>query len=87
MAIARSIALDTGVTAGHWELTHASEDFLAGIIDCTVHGWLDAAARAAGHEPLAARRFRVTVAELASEGVDLEITALLEPLLAGRLTA
>lgn len=79
MAMTKSVALDTGVTIDHWLITHAAQDFQAGIIDLTVHGWLNEAAYAAEREPMAMRKMRVTVADLAAAGVSLELTAMLEP--------
>jgi hypothetical protein len=65
MALMKPIEIrNTGLVAAYWRLTHCQIDHAAGIAEFRLHGWPDAAARAAGKAPLPGIGFRASAAEL-----------------------
>lgn len=82
MALAQEIEVDgSGQTAGYWRILRVEADFPAtsggAMISITLEGWLSAATRAAGKEPIpGARRLFNIVRETKAEAEGLTITAL-----------
>ena len=54
----------TGVCATYWRISHVQLDRNAGIIETTLHGYRDAAARDDGKEPLRRVGFRLAQSDL-----------------------
>lgn len=51
----------TGVCATYWRISHVQLDRNAGIVEATLHGYRDAAARTEGKEPLRRASFRLSL--------------------------
>jgi len=59
MALIKSIEVnETGVDAGYWRLTHVQVDRIADVVEATLHGYRDEAARRDGRQPLSRAQFR-----------------------------
>lgn len=59
MALMKCIEVnETGVEAGYWRLTHLQLDRVAGVVEATLHGYRDEAARRDGRQPLSRAVFR-----------------------------
>lgn len=60
MALKKAIPTDYGVNAEYWNIGAAQEDFKGAGLHLTLYGYLDAAARQAGKQPLAAYTVQLT---------------------------
>ncbi len=68
MALMKGIEVnETGVEAAYWRLTHLQLDRIAGVVEATLHGYRDEAARREGRQPLTRAAFRFP-AEAMGEG-------------------
>ena len=81
MAVTVLVTLNTGVVATYWVLMHARIDLRAGVIDAIVHGWLNQEAADAGLAPVDSRSIRLRSADLEAQGITLDITGMLEPII------
>ncbi len=65
MALEKSFELPTGVSGNYWKITQATFDYLTSTLECIVKLYKDAAARAAGKEPLSQSQYVWTGADFA----------------------
>lgn len=68
---------NTGLVARYWRLTHAHIDHAAGTVEFHLHGYADAAARAAGKPPLPSLAFRLDAKALGLADLHAVTTAAL----------
>lgn len=59
MALKKATPTDFGVSAEYWNIGAAQEDFKGCGVTLTLYGYLDAAAREAGKQPLAAYQIQL----------------------------
>ena len=57
---------DTGVCAAYWRITHVQLDRNAGIVEATLHGYRDEAARREDKAPMQRLAFRLQQARMAN---------------------
>jgi hypothetical protein len=73
MALMKGIEVnETGVEAAYWRLTHLQLDRVAGILEATLHGYRDEAARRDGRQPLSRAVFRFPAESLGADALALD---------------
>lgn len=68
---------NTGLVARYWRLTHSHIDHAAGAVEFHLHGYADAAARAAGKPPLPSMVYRLDAPALGLADLHAVTTAAL----------
>lgn len=60
MALGKTFTTPFGVSAIYWKIANVTEDFLAGTMKVVLAGYVSAAARLAGSQPLVAQTIDIT---------------------------
>lgn len=67
MALNKAIHTDFGIDANYWNIGAVQEDFKGQGAQITLYGYLDAAARLAGKQPLAATQLTLVGADYVAD--------------------
>jgi len=85
MAIQKQVDTEYGVPAEYWRIIHLNADFIGAEAAISIAGYLTAAARVDGSEPLMIKHFRIPFPPGLAEvtRADLYAFLMLQPFFAG----
>jgi len=77
MALLKAVeVLNSGLFISYWRITHRQDDYNAGVVEVTLHGYRDADARHFGKEPLANLKFRFGPEDFGGSFLEVDLAAL-----------